>query len=291
DVRRLEHSVLHDLARAELVSTMDDRDALAELREVKAVLHCRVAAANNDDVEAFEEEPIADCACTYSPAFQSLLVGEPEVLCIRPCRNDHRTRLVHTVGCPDLERPLGEINPSHVVVHEVRLEPFGLLTPELHELRALDAFRETGIVLDVGRDHELTARVPTFAPPKGIRRCDELAKDRASSAPILERLLLVASNHDDPQLHTPHGLLTLQAGRDLLRLTRPPGGLGLLRFLVLYNFSLQKRPLTLAGIDAEARAIPAATREDMVRAYRKVVHDHAGSKAAALLTRIGLDHG
>src|SRR6266581_4288973 len=28
----------------------------------------------------------------------------------------------------------------------------------LHELRALDAFRETGIVLDVGRDHELTAR-------------------------------------------------------------------------------------------------------------------------------------
>ena len=137
----------------------------------------------------------------------------------------------------------------------------------------------------------LFALLPTFEHQKGIRLFDDLAKDPANAAPILEGLLLVASNHDDPQLHTPHGLLTLQAGRDLLRLTRPPGGLGLLRFLVLYNFSLQKRTLTLARVDAEARAVPGARQEDMERAYRKVVHDHAGPKAAALLPRIGLDHG
>src|SRR3989440_11581609 len=29
----------------------------------------------------------------------------------------------------------------------------------------------------------------------------------------------------------------------------------------------------------------------MERAYRKVVHDHAGTKAAALLARVGLDRG
>src|SRR5207249_4428263 len=117
----------------------------------------------------------------------------------------------------------------------------------------------------------------------------DLAKDPANAAPILQELLLVVSNHDDPQLHTPHGLLTLEAGRDLLRLTRPPGGLGLLRFLVLYNFSLQKRALTPAAVDAAARAIPAASSADMERAYRKVVHDHMGSKAGALLARIGLE--
>jgi hypothetical protein len=133
--------------------------------------------------------------------------------------------------------------------------------------------------------------LPTFEHQKGIRLFDDLAKDPANAAPILQGLLLVVSNHDDPQLHTPHGVLTLQAGRDLLRLTRPPGGLGLLRFLVLYNFSLQKRALTPAGVAAEARAIPAAPPEDMERAYRKVVHDHAGSKAAPLLARIGLDRG
>ena len=137
----------------------------------------------------------------------------------------------------------------------------------------------------------LFAFLPTFEHQKGIRLFDDLAKDPANAAPILQELLLVVSNHDDPQLHTPHGLLTLEAGRDLLRLTRPPGGLGLLRFLVLYNFSLQKRALTPAAVGAEAKAIPAAPPEDMERAYRRVVHDHAGSKAAALLARIGLDQG
>jgi len=137
----------------------------------------------------------------------------------------------------------------------------------------------------------LFAFLPTFEHQKGIRLFDDLAKDPANAAPILQELLLVVSNHDDPQLHTPHGLLTLEAGRNLLRLTRPPGGLGLLRFLVLYNFSLQKRALTPAAVDAAARAIPAAPSVDMERAYRKVVHDHMGSKAGALLARIGLEDG
>lgn len=135
------------------------------------------------------------------------------------------------------------------------------------------------------------ALLPTFDHQKGMRLFDDLARDPANAAPILQELLLVASNHDDPQLHTPHGLLTLQAGRDLLRLTRPPGGLGLLRFLILYNFSLQKRGLTSPAVEAEARAIPAASGTEMERAYRKVVHDRAGPKAAALLSRIALDHG
>ncbi len=137
----------------------------------------------------------------------------------------------------------------------------------------------------------LFALLPTFEHQKGVRLFDDLAKNPANAAPILEALLLVASNHDDPQLHTPHGLLTLQAGRDLLRLTRPPGGLGLLRFLVLYNFSLQKRAVTVPTAEAEARGVPVATRVEMERAYRKVVHDQAGAKAAALLGRIALDHG
>ncbi len=137
----------------------------------------------------------------------------------------------------------------------------------------------------------LFALLPTFEHQKGIRLFDELAKDPANAAPILQELLAVLSNHDDPQLHTPHGMLTIHAGRDLLRLTRPPGGLGLLRFLVLYNFSLQKRHLTAVQAEANARAVPAAEREDMEAAYRKVVHDQAGPKAAALLGRIALDHG
>jgi len=137
----------------------------------------------------------------------------------------------------------------------------------------------------------LFALLPTFEHQKGIRLFDDVARDPANAAPILQELLAVVSNHDDPQLHTPHGVLTLQAGRDLLRLTRPPRGLGLLRFLVFYNFSLTKRPLTLAQAQADARGVPSAGREQMETAYRKVVFERAGPKAAALLGRIALDHG
>jgi len=137
----------------------------------------------------------------------------------------------------------------------------------------------------------LFALLPTFEHQKGIQLFDDLMKDPANGAPILHALLPVVSNHDDPQLHTPHGVLTIQAGRELLRLTRPPGGLGLLRFLVLYNFSLQKRRLTASGVEAEARAIPSASEGEKARAYRKFVFERMGPKAAPLLARIALDHG
>jgi hypothetical protein len=137
----------------------------------------------------------------------------------------------------------------------------------------------------------LFALLPTFEHQKGIRLFDELAKDPATAGPILQELLAVVSNHDDPQLHTPHGVLTIQAGRELLRLTRPPGGLGLLRFLIFYNFSLPKRSLTPSQVEAAARAIPSASAEDQEHAYRKFVFEHMGPKAAPLLARIALDSG
>ena len=108
----------------------------------------------------------------------------------------------------------------------------------------------------------LLALLSTFEHQKGIRLFDEVAKDPSTAAPILQELLAVVSNHDDSQLHTPHGVLTVQAGRELLRLTRPPGGLGLLRFLVLYNFSLPKKALTPSQVESAARAIPSASREE-----------------------------
>jgi len=144
----------------------------------------------------------------------------------------------------------------------------------------------------VSKDLErLYALLPTFEHQKGIRLFDELMKDPSNAAPILHELIAVVSNHDDPQLHTPHGVLTIHAGRELLRLTRPPGGLGLLRFLVLYNFSLPKRTLLPPVVEGAARAIPPASPDEKERAYRKFVHDRMGSKAAALLSRIALDEG
>jgi len=135
------------------------------------------------------------------------------------------------------------------------------------------------------------ALLPTFEHRKGIQLFDVLAKDPATAGPILDALLFVVSNHSDPQLHTPHGLVTLVSARELLLLTRPPAGLGLLRFLVLYNFSLTKRPLTTAQAEAAARAVPPGPDEAILDAYRKAIGKNLGDQAAALLGRIALDAG
>ena len=161
-------------------------------------------------------------------------------------------------------------------------------SPRTRNLKSPSTFLQPLASTDLER---LFALLPTFEHQKGIRLFDELAKDPSTAGPILQELLAVVSNHDDPQLHTPHGVLTLHAGRELLRLTRPPGGLGLLRFLVFYNFSLPKRSLTPTRVEAEARAIPSASEEEQALAYRKFVFERMGPKAAPLLARIALDHG
>lgn len=118
-----------------------------------------------------------------------------------------------------------------------------------------------------------------------------MTKDPGTAGPVLQELVYVASNHDDPQLHTPHGLLTVLSGRELLRLTRPPAGLGLLRFLVLYNFTLQRRAFDVAVAQAMVRTVPAAGLGDLAGAYRKAVRGGLSDQAASLLGRVATDHG
>ncbi len=133
--------------------------------------------------------------------------------------------------------------------------------------------------------------LPTLEGQKAVQLYDSLIQDPANAGPILQGLLSVVSNHADPQLKTPHGLLTVQSGRDLLLLTRPPGGLSLLRFLVLYSFTLRKRSLPLSVAQAAARGIPAASLDELVSAYRKAVGGGLGDQAGNLLARIALDAG
>ncbi len=137
----------------------------------------------------------------------------------------------------------------------------------------------------------LLALLPTTDHQHGVPLFDKVIQDLASAGPVLRGLVLSASNHDDPQLHTPHGLLTMVAGRDLLLLTKPPGGIGLLRFLIRYNFTLQRRAFDMAIGGAMARSVPPASVPDLAVAYRKAMGGGLGDQAASLLGRIALDHG
>src|SRR5207253_5168392 len=92
DIGRLEQAVLHDLARPEFVSAMDDRHAFAYLREKETVLHRGVAAADHDDLEAFEEETVTDRASAHPSALEAFLVRQSEVLRVRAGRDDDGAR-------------------------------------------------------------------------------------------------------------------------------------------------------------------------------------------------------
>jgi hypothetical protein len=137
----------------------------------------------------------------------------------------------------------------------------------------------------------LLALLPTAEHKEAVPLFDKVIKDPGTAGPILLELVDSASNHDDPQLHTPHGLMTMVAGRDLLRLTRPPGGLGLLRFLVLYNFTLHRRPFSEPAAAAMARSVPPATPEELAEAYRKAVAGGLGEQAACVIGRLAADAG
>ena len=137
----------------------------------------------------------------------------------------------------------------------------------------------------------LLALLATTDHARAVPLYDAVMKDLSSAAPILNEILLTASNHDDPQLHTPHGLLTAVAARDLLKLTRPPGGLALHRFVFLYNFTLPKRALSPGDADTAAKAVPSASRGELEAAYRKAVHGGLAGQATGLLCRIAVDHG
>ncbi len=137
----------------------------------------------------------------------------------------------------------------------------------------------------------LLSLLPTADHQHAVPLFDKTIQDLSSAGPILQGLVASASNHDDPQLHTPHGLLTMVSGRDLLLLTKPPGGAGLLRFLVRYNFTLHRRAFDMAVAAPLARSVPSASREELAVAYRKAVGGGLGDQAASVLGRIALDHG
>lgn len=139
--------------------------------------------------------------------------------------------------------------------------------------------------------NRLLALLPTTDHQHAVPLFDKVVRDLGSAGPVLQGLVYAASNHDDPQLHTPHGLLTMVAGRDLLRLTRPPGGLGLLRFLLRYNFTLQRRAFDSSVASAMGRSVPSATPDELGLAYRKAIGGGLGDQAASVLGRCALDHG
>jgi hypothetical protein len=74
-----ERPVLHDLAGAQLVAAVDDRDLVGELGEERGLLDRRVAAADDGDLLSAEEEPVAGGAGRHAVADQRVSASRPSI--------------------------------------------------------------------------------------------------------------------------------------------------------------------------------------------------------------------
>src|SRR5581483_5049839 len=91
-----------------------------------------------------------------------------------------------------------------------RAEPFGLLAETFHQIRPENTLRKTGIVLDVGREHELAS---VEAAGENQRR--EICPRRIDGSGEAGR----PGSNDDDAFHAP----SLRPERRALRLQEPHG--------------------------------------------------------------------
>src|SRR5581483_8986735 len=99
-------AVEHDLRRAELVAAVYQRHLRRELRQEERLLHRRVAAADDDDLEVAVEGAVAGRAVRDAAALQGALGLEPQLPRGGAGGDDHGLRLVLLVAGPDPERLL-----------------------------------------------------------------------------------------------------------------------------------------------------------------------------------------
>ena len=116
DLRVVAGALLHDLGRTELVTTVNDGDGLAELREEVGLLHRGIAAADHRDLLVLEEEAIAGRTGGHAAAQHLLFTGNVQVA--RGCTGsqDYGPRLVLLAVGPHLLDLAGQVDLLHVLL-------------------------------------------------------------------------------------------------------------------------------------------------------------------------------
>ena len=105
---------------------MHDGDLVGELGEERGLLDGRVAAADDGDLVAAEEEAVAGGARRQSVADEALLGLEAEHQRLGAGADDHGVSSVLGVAHPDPKRPLGEVDCGDLLGQDLGAEALGL---------------------------------------------------------------------------------------------------------------------------------------------------------------------
>ena len=136
---------------------MDERDLRGELGEERRLFDGRVAAAHDGDFLAAEEEAVARRAGGQTVTDQSLFGLESEHQALSTGGNDHRVGGVHVAVHMNAQWALAELDLGRLGGEERGTETGRLFFESTHEFGAHDSLGESGEVLDLGREHQLSA--------------------------------------------------------------------------------------------------------------------------------------
>ena len=137
---------------------MHDRHLARDLSQIERLFDRGVAAADHDHILAAIEKAVAGRAGRDAVAAEGLLGRDAEPARLGPRRDDQSIAGIGRAAVAmEPERALAEFDADDVIGNEMRADVFGLKSHLLHQPRTLDRLGEARIVLDVGRDGQLTA--------------------------------------------------------------------------------------------------------------------------------------
>ena len=153
-----EQALLQDALGAQRVAAMDQGDVGRMVGQVQRLLDRGIAAADHRDLLAAIEESVAGRTGADALALQRLLAVEAQPLRLRAGRDHQHLALVHVAAVAgQAERAARHIDADDRVVHQARADVRGLRLHLVHQPRTLDDVAKAGIVLDIGRRHQLAA--------------------------------------------------------------------------------------------------------------------------------------
>ncbi|MEY2755891.1 MAG: hypothetical protein RJB65_2249 [Actinomycetota bacterium] len=130
---------------------------LGELGEESRFLDGGVAATDDGDLMATEEEAVARGTGRQTVADEPLLALESEHQALRAGADDHRIGGVLLLADPHPEGPGREVDTGDLLGEELGTETGRLLAHAHHQLGTHDSLGEAGEVLDLGGQHQLSA--------------------------------------------------------------------------------------------------------------------------------------
>ncbi len=177
DLVLAEQAVLQHLVGAQPVAAVNQRHLGRELGEEERLLGRRVAAADDRHLLAPEEEAIASGARRNAKALVAVLAREAE-----PARHGAGTDDEGIAGVDvaavaiAAERPPAEVGLDDGVGEHPHTDASRLFLHLLHQPRPLDHVGVAGVVLDIGGDRHLAARLQPLhddrlgVGPRGVDR-------------------------------------------------------------------------------------------------------------------------